>query len=114
MGIRMNSNSVEWVCLRIPETGKAEFDWSALPDDFRVRPASYWSDCLTEVSIRPVVPSAVPQEVWRRGNEPSKSPLTMYPVTEEPAVIPVNSKVALEAVRLQGNSQHQAIRASVL
>src|SRR5947209_2818021 len=28
--------------------------------DFRVRPASYWSDCLTEVSIRPVVPSAVP------------------------------------------------------
>ena len=32
MGIRMNSNSVEWVCLRIPETGKVEFDWSGTED----------------------------------------------------------------------------------
>jgi putative SOS response-associated peptidase YedK len=27
---------------------------------------------------RPAVPSAVPYEVWRRGNESSKSPRTMY------------------------------------
>jgi hypothetical protein len=54
-------------------------DWSALADDFRTRPASYWCDCLAGFLARPVVPSTVPKEIRRYGGkeravEPSNKP----------------------------------------
>jgi hypothetical protein len=58
---------------------RAATDAAALGIFEWVRHESRMCDCPAASSGGPAVPSAVPYEVGRLGNEPSKSPRTMYP-----------------------------------
>ena len=82
-----------WICARVEKSRTGSYFRHMFREGRIIVPAAGWYEWLRHevacVIVRrshpaePAVPSAVPYEVWRSGNGPSKSPWTMQPPSQD-------------------------------